>query len=459
MRNMKRLISIILMLSMLIAVLGMTAAFAADPEAPDYMTPGLELPPLDFEYRLIRERDTFYENGQEVFYTETKNEYTFFANGSIKTEKSTLTQSGSSDKSIWEYTYSEDGRIVKATLTETLNGKTTVTDLTDDFSGGIGVPSDPGGEPTITTDNNGQLISVKGDGWEYKMTYDAQGNQTSQTYYENGKIVSTYTWTYDAQGRMTTESYSGEMGSNKYTFSYDSKNRISGYDYTSGSAKFCATYQYAESGDNLTITAEIKRIIGGKQELTRKVVCEYQYIDTMPFTDVQKGKFYYDAVKWACQMGITTGTTATTFSPNDTCTRAQMVTFLWRTCGEPKPTINNSPFTDIKSGAYYYNAVLWACGTDVTKGTSATTFSPNDSCTRGQAVTFLWRLAGEPEPTNSKCPFGDVKSDAFYYKAVLWANETGITKGTSAATFAPNEICTRAQIVTFLYRYWDWEIS
>jgi len=199
----------------------------------------------------------------------------------IKTEKSTLTQSGSSDKSIWEYTYSEDSRIVKATLTETLNGKTTVTDLTDDFSGGIGAPSDPGGEPTITTDNNGQLISVKGDGWEYKMTYDAQGNQTSQTYYENGKKVSTYTWTYDAQGRMTTESYSGEMGSNKYTFSYDSKNRISGYDYTSGSAKFCATYQYAESGDNLTITAEIKRIIGGKQELTRKVVCEYQYIDTM----------------------------------------------------------------------------------------------------------------------------------------------------------------------------------
>lgn len=171
-----------------------------------------------------------------------------------------------------------------------------------------------------------------------------------------------------------------------------------------------------------------------------------------PFVDVADNAYYYDAVLWALERGITTGTTATTFSPDMICTRAQTVTFLWRSMGSPEPTTGTCPFTDVAKGAYYYKAVLWACEKGITLGTSATTFSPNATVTRAQTVTFLWRTAGKPAPIATN-PFGDVKRDAYYADAVLWAVSEGITTGTSSATFSPADGCTRAQIVTFLYRY------
>ena len=172
-----------------------------------------------------------------------------------------------------------------------------------------------------------------------------------------------------------------------------------------------------------------------------------------PFEDVMKDDYYYVPVLWAVTHDpvITNGTSETTFSPSAKCTRGQMVTFLWRAAGKPMPASAANPFNDVVVGDYFYNAVLWAVEQDITKGTSETTFSPYDTVTRGQTVTFLWRLAKQPVG-NTVNPFADVPTDAYYTNAVLWAVQERITKGTSNTTFSPSEPCSRAQIVTFLYR-------
>ena len=169
------------------------------------------------------------------------------------------------------------------------------------------------------------------------------------------------------------------------------------------------------------------------------------------FVDVATGSYYEDAVDWAVENGITKGTDDTHFSPDGICTRAQAVTFLWRTAGSPKPEIRAMPFTDVPVGSYYYDAVLWAVENGITKGTSDTTFSPNMTCTRAQIVAFLWRSEKSPAAGTAN-PFADVKSTAYYADAVLWAVKENTTKGTTSKTFSPNADCTRAQIVTFLWR-------
>ena len=169
------------------------------------------------------------------------------------------------------------------------------------------------------------------------------------------------------------------------------------------------------------------------------------------FVDVATGSYYEDAVDWAVENGITKGTDDTHFSPDGICTRAQAVTFLWRAAGSPEPETRTMPFTDVPVGSYYYDAVLWAVENGITKGTSDTTFSPNMTCTRAQIVTFLWRSEKSPAAGRAN-PFADVKSDAYYADAVLWAVKENITKGTTNTTFSPDADCTRAQIVTFLWR-------
>ena len=180
---------------------------------------------------------------------------------------------------------------------------------------------------------------------------------------------------------------------------------------------------------------------------------DYVPPDPFRFDDVKdESQYYYEPVYWAVEQGITNGTSKTEFSPEKGCTRAQVVTFLWRAAGEPKPTATTCNFEDVKKGAYYYDAVLWAVENNITNGTSKTTFDPEKTCTRAQIVTFLWRAAKEPKPTATTCAFNDVKAGAYYYDAVLWAVEKEITNGTSKNTFDPEKTCTRAQIVTFLYR-------
>ena len=169
------------------------------------------------------------------------------------------------------------------------------------------------------------------------------------------------------------------------------------------------------------------------------------------FVDVATGSYYEDAVDWAVENGITKGTDDTHFSPDGICTRAQAVTFLWRTAGSLEPETRTMPFTDVPAGSYYYDAVLWAVENGITKGTSDATFSPNMTCSRAQIVAFLWRSEKSPAAGTAN-PFADVKSTAYYADAVLWAVKADITKGTTSTTFSPDADCTRAQIVTFLYR-------
>lgn len=171
---------------------------------------------------------------------------------------------------------------------------------------------------------------------------------------------------------------------------------------------------------------------------------------TINFLDVKQGDYYYDAVKWAVENGITEGTSAETFSPGASCTRAQMVTFLWRAAGSPAPKSAENPFKDINANDYYYSAVLWAVENGITSGTGADTFSPGATVTRGQTVTFLYRAAGSPAVSGGS--FSDVAADAYYANAVAWASQNDITSGTGNGKFSPGADCTRGQIVTLLYR-------
>ena len=169
------------------------------------------------------------------------------------------------------------------------------------------------------------------------------------------------------------------------------------------------------------------------------------------FVDVPAGSYYQDAVDWAVKKGVTQGTDATHFNPNGSCTRAQAVTFLWRAAGSPAPKSTDMPFKDVPAGSYYRDAVLWAVENGITKGVTAAAFNPNQTCTRAQIVTFLWRAEKSPAASGSN-PFADVAANAYYADAVKWAVEKGITQGTTATVFSPNQTCTRAQIVTFLWR-------
>ena len=172
----------------------------------------------------------------------------------------------------------------------------------------------------------------------------------------------------------------------------------------------------------------------------------------LPFVDVPEGAYYYQPVAWALRNQITSGTSGTTFSPDDRCVRAQVVTFLWRAMGAPEPRLSQNPFVDVNPGDYYYKAVLWAVENGVTAGVDTTHFGPLAGCNRAQVVTFLWRATGSVEPRQTVNPFADVAQGSYYVKPVLWAVENGITAGVSADHFGPDNICSRAQIVTFLYR-------
>lgn len=169
------------------------------------------------------------------------------------------------------------------------------------------------------------------------------------------------------------------------------------------------------------------------------------------FTDVSADAYYADAVNWAVEKGVTSGTSATTFSPDADCTRAQVITFLYRAAGSPDVSSYENPFTDVSIDDYFYAAAIWAAANNIAGGTSATTFAPGAICTRSQVVTFLYRAAGSPSGETTE-PFEDVSATDYYAAAVAWATANEITGGTSATTFSPNNACTRAQVATFLYR-------
>ena len=173
------------------------------------------------------------------------------------------------------------------------------------------------------------------------------------------------------------------------------------------------------------------------------------------FSDVADRDYFYEPVRWALGERITQGVSDTAFDPGAACTRGQIVTFLWRAFGTPDPAAQQDPFADVAANSYYSSAVLWAGSKKITLGTSADRFSPERPCTRAQIVTFLWRSVGEPKQAAPENPFADVRESDYYYQAVLWAVQSGITYGTTERTFGPDQSCTRGQTVTFLYRARD----
>ncbi len=236
------------------------------------------------------------------------------------------------------------------------------------------------------------------------------------------------------------------------------------------------TPDHAGTGDTVTITAapddgyelhtltvtgqsgdpvEIRPLGGGTYTFLMpegKVTVEANFTEAadFPFTDVEPSDYFYGAVAWAVENGVTLGTSETAFSPDVVCTRAQVVTFLWRAAGSPQPRTASHPFCDVKESDYYCQAVLWAVENGITTGTGPDTLSPDAVCTRSQVVTFLYRYGGSP--ATEKTFFADVPEDTYYYDAVQWAAQSGVTTGTGANAFRPDADCTRAQIVTFLYR-------
>ena len=265
--------------------------------------------------------------------------------------------------------------------------------------------------------------------------------------------------------------YSGSTGTGVTTYSITVKSSKNG-DVT-------ASHKTASKGTAVTLTVDPDKgyvldtltVLDGKDKEIKLTEKNGKYTFTMPaskvtvaamfkaeqstgknpFTDVPAGSYYEDAVIWAVGKGITSGTSAVTFDPNGNCTRAQAVTFLWRAAGSPAAKSKVMPFTDVPSGSYYYDAVLWAMEQGITKGTSDTAFSPDATCTRAQIVTFLWRANGSPVVSGNSA-FTDVAADAYYAAAVTWAEKNGVTGGIGGGLFGSNNNCTRAQIVTFLYR-------
>ena len=209
-------------------------------------------------------------------------------------------------------------------------------------------------------------------------------------------------------------------------------------------------YQTDENGKLVSVPVSCKNNVA-VLTLTQPGAYVLGTVDVKAFNDVKDDAFYKTAVDWAVENGVTSGVSDTLFAPDATCTRAQVVTFLWRAAGSPEPTKIGNTFTDVKSDAYYYKAVLWALEKGITSGTSATTFAPDATVSRAQTVTFQWRMAGSSKADGTNA-FTDVPTDSYYKDAVLWASKNGVTSGTSATTFAPENGCTRGQIVTFLYR-------
>lgn len=207
-----------------------------------------------------------------------------------------------------------------------------------------------------------------------------------------------------------------------------------------------------KNGKEITLTEKDGKHAFTMPAFSVTVAATFAAVIHNPFADVQESDYFYDAVLWAAANNVTNGTGDALFRPGEVCTRAETVTFLWRAAGAPAPESAENPFVDVKKGAYYYDAVLWAVEKGITNGTGdGTTFSPDARCTRGMTMTFLWRAEGHPA-AGVENPFADVPGNTYYSDAVSWAAESGVTEGTGANRFSPDAGCNRAQIVIFLYR-------
>lgn len=323
------------------------------------------------------------------------------------------------------------------------------------------------GEKTYTAPNVGDTLPTDSKsgytftGWKFTADGEAiegaTGTYTTMTDDLLTALAKVENVTATAQFSKKSSGGGGSSASNyTLTFEVNGGSSIAKVTKTSGTTVDLASYQPTREGYTFagwfSDKALTKEVTSVKLTANTTVYAKWTEISPVSFTDVETGAYYYDAVLWAVQNNVTQGVSATAFAPDATCTRAQTVTFLWRAMGEPEPASATCPFTDVADGAYYYKAVLWANEQGITTGTTATTFSPDDTVTRSQVAVFLWRAAEKPAAGTSAA-FTDVESGAYYADAVAWAVAEDITKGTSSTTFSPLADCTRGQIVTFLYRY------
>ena len=320
------------------------------------------------------------------------------------------------------------------TLTFDTNGGSAIAPITQDYGTAITAPADPtktgytfaGWTPAIPTTMPAENLTVTAQ-WRYNG-----GGSSGYSYY-------TIKATAGAGGSISpTGSVSVREGRDQtFTITPDKGYAVSNVKIDGKSIGAVKSYTFENVSRPHTIEVIFMKANGNPQAGV--------------FVDVATGSYYEDAVDWAVENGITQGTDDTHFVPDGICTRAQAVAFLWRAAGSPKPETCTMPFADVPAGSYYYDAVLWAVENGIAKGTSDTTFSPNMTCSRAQIVTFLWRSEKSPAAGTAN-PFADVKSTAYYADAVLWAVKENITRGTTNTTFSPDADCTRAQIVTFLWR-------
>ena len=299
------------------------------------------------------------------------------------------------------------------------------------------------GDFSFEMDDKGMIARRWSDRFEYVYTteYDGQGRVSKVTVVctqDHTSYTDEYTYTDDGWSMRESTRTGYEE------FVYDKQGLLTKYIYGYEDNVPPYVYTYDADGNCTEISNGFRRWTYAYQ----KAVAE----EKPSFLDVtDPGAFYYTPVYWAVKNGITKGTGPDTFSPGVTCTRGQVVTFLWRAAGSPEPAGSANPFADVKEGAFYYKAVLWAVEKGVTNGIDSTHFGPDRGCTRAQVVTFLWRAKNEPKPASDANPFADV-TGGYYRSAVLWAVGKNITNGVDKTHFGPNATCTRGQIVTFLYR-------
>lgn len=363
------------------------------------------------------------------------------------------------EKSLLELSPAEDESEEKDTFT-----------ITFDANGGTVTPD------KVTANKDGKLSTLP---TPTRLGYTFDGWFTSAS--GGNKITTDYVFTSDTTvyAHWIKNGGGSSGGSSSGGGSSNSSHSITTGDFVNGSVNISP--KNATKGTNVTLTIQpdhgyaldslvVKAAKGNSVELTKETDTKYTFIMSdskvtidatfkkieqqpsgkIDFIDVLPNAYYFDAVQWAVEQGITAGTSNIMFSPDAPCTRAQIITFLWRVAGSPLVDENHA-FTDVLPGSYYYDAVQWAIAKGITSGTSAKTFSPDATCTRGQAMTFLYRYEKTPVVSGSNL-FTDVDNNKYYANAVQWAVTKGITAGTSAKTFHPNATCTRAQIVTFLYR-------
>ena len=429
----KRSITILLMITALFVVLSANV-FAATPSSCDPLFIERYYSNCPFnvaeKYYLTKSVGTHYKSDGTVAIEETGYEYEFDNNGNLirQTQNNGL-----------EYVFSYDKNNNLIGLEQKNGGTERYTYIFDDQHK-LARKDSSQGSTSYSYDDNGRL-SVRGG------AVVATGMAHKYTYSEDGRLKSIIGTQYDYQYEpykaydvYETDYYYDDAGVLKKS-SFAAEGRV--YQYS--------VYEFDANGNNTKVS-----IYNYDGKLTDVYEYTYEKLNAAPvptapsFVDVAADAYYAQAVAWATENGVTKGTSETTFSPNQSCTRAQLVTFLWRAAGEPEPQTTSNPFTDVVAGSYYEKAVLWAVEKGITKGVDVDKFAPEKTCTRAQIVTFIYRAAESPKVTGSN-PFTDV-TQGDYYNAILWAVENGITKGVDVDKFGPDQTCTRAQGVTFLYR-------